>query len=125
MVIAKYGHLYVRSSPPSSSPDYEEEYAQYGRSLEEDVAVSPSTAAEFMYHRDVRTTPSLGAYLGSGEGEGEGRRVPQISPLATSVAAVTLESRSEGAATPNGRKVVGESRLSGFVFHSKKFLVML
>ncbi|XP_064382264.1 HBS1-like protein [Halichondria panicea] len=72
--------------------DYSEEYGYddvYGKSLEEEVAVSPSTAAEFIYQRNSREIPSLKTFLDRRADPEAPPTTTLSSPLATTSSTAT------------------------------------
>jgi elongation factor 1 alpha-like protein len=70
----------------------DDEYDEYGRSLEDDAPLSPNTAAQFMYHRDEHETHSLSSYF---EEKGTSAAATPVSPLATTVAVANPQSKGE------------------------------
>lgn len=79
--------------------DYKEEYGYddvYGRSLEEEVAISPSTAAQFIYQRDSRENSSLKSYFDSRD---DSETTPTRQPLRSKQSSPLVTTSTSAAAT--------------------------
>jgi hypothetical protein len=74
----------------------DDDYYEYGRSLEEDAPLSPNTAAQFMYRRDQQENHSLSSYFDDKE---TAAATTPVSPLATTATVASPQKRNEEAAT--------------------------